>query len=254
MGYMDLMSKVSNADLFGKMIRDYMAGANGNVENVFDLEDAFSRTIWMDKCVERIKENPDSARLIEERYMGPEYDIDELLNQPKDSFGYTYAKMMTLKGFSPHFYRDRPSVDDESDYVTMRVRKTHDLYHTLSGFSMTVGEVGVIAINVCQQSYPAFALIDNIALTVSCFPGLANMGAGERGKQITDIFNAGAVFDSISIGVNMGRKAKQLFPLKFEEILNIPIEDIRRDLNITPVKEGPVSWYQDPALKDNGLH
>ena len=78
MGYMDLMSKVENVDLIGKMIRDYMAGADGNVQNVFDLEDAFARTIWMDACVKRIKENPDSARLIEERYMGPEYNLDEL--------------------------------------------------------------------------------------------------------------------------------------------------------------------------------
>ena len=77
-----------------------------------------------------MKENPDSARLIEERYMGPEYNVDELLKQPKESLGYTYGKMMTLKGFTPHFYRDRPGgVDDERDYVIMRVRKTHDLYH-----------------------------------------------------------------------------------------------------------------------------
>ena len=253
MGYMDLMSKVENVDLIGKMIRDYMAGASGNVQNVFDLEDAFARTIWMDACVKRIKENPDSARLIEERYMGPEYNLDELLKQPKDSFGYTYAKMMTLKGFAPHFYRDRPSVDDERDYVTMRVRKTHDLYHTLSGFSMTLGEVGVIAINICQQSYPAFTLIDNVILTTTCFPGLASLGAGEKGKQVTDMINAGMVFDTLSAGINMGRKAKTLFPLKFEEMLDMPLEEVRKDLNINPIKEGPGSWYQDPKLKDAGL-
>ena len=69
-------------------------------------------------------------------------------------------------GFEPHFYRfrDRPSLDDLSEYVTMRVRKTHDLYHTISGFNMYVGEVGVIALNVTQYAYPAFMLIDLIAV------------------------------------------------------------------------------------------
>jgi hypothetical protein len=77
---------------------------------------------------------------------------------------------------------------------------------------MTIGLVGVIVINVCQQFYPAFELIYNITLTASCFPGLANLGAKEKGKQIYDIFNVGAVFVSISIGVNMRHIDKQLFP------------------------------------------
>ena len=37
MGYMDLMSKAENVGLIGKMMRDLMDGANGNIENVFDL-------------------------------------------------------------------------------------------------------------------------------------------------------------------------------------------------------------------------
>ena len=65
---------------------------------------------------------------------------------------------------------------------------------------------------------------------------------------------AGMVFDTLYAGINMGRKAKTLFPLKFEEMLKMPLEEVRKDLNITPVREGLCSWYQDPALKDAGLH
>jgi ubiquinone biosynthesis protein COQ4 len=32
----------------------------------------------------------------------------------------------------------------------------------------------------------------------------------------------------------------------------MPIEDVRKELKITPIKEGP-SWYQYPKLKDEGL-
>jgi len=37
-------------------------------------------------------------------------------------------------GLEPHLYRarDSPNLDYEYDYVTKRVRKTHDLYHILS--------------------------------------------------------------------------------------------------------------------------
>ena len=82
---------------------------------------------------------------------------------------------------------------------------------------------------------------------------MASLGAGEKGKQVTDMINAGMVFDTLSAGINMGRKAKTLFPLKFEEMLKMPLEEVRKDLNINPIKEGIGSWYQDPKLKDAGL-
>ena len=70
---------------------------------------------------------------------------------PQDSLDFTFATIMKDRGLEPHFYRarDSPNLDDESDYVTKRARKTHDLYHILSGFNMDV-EVGVIDLNVSQ--------------------------------------------------------------------------------------------------------
>lgn len=53
----------------------------------------------------------------------------------------------------------------------------------------------------------------------------------------------GQAYDALSIGIKMGREAKRLFPIKFEEMINIPIQDVRKDLNITPVKDGLVTWY-----------
>ena len=34
---------------------------------------------------------------------------------------------------------------------------------------------------------------------------------------------AGMVFDTLYAGINMGRKAKTLFPVKFEEMLKMPL-------------------------------
>lgn len=85
-------------------------------------------------------------------------------------------------GFEPHFYRDRDraSLENDTDYVTMRVSKTHDMYHTICGFNMAIGEIGVIALNVTQYSYPAFMLIDLVAIGSACFPGLARIPASEK--------------------------------------------------------------------------
>ena len=155
---------------------------------------------------------------------------------------------MTIMGFEPHFYRsrDRPSLDTESDYVTMRVRKTHDMYHTLSGFNMAIGEIGVIALNVTQYSYPAFMLIDLVAVGAACFPGLASIPQSEK-------IHSSTVFDTLSKGIKMGREAKALSPIKFEEMVEKPLEEVRKELNIIPLKEGP-SWYQYPKIKEAGIY
>lgn len=50
--------------------------------------------------------------------MGPELDLDELVNYPGGSLGYTDAKVLEHLGYAAHFYGDRPSIDEETDYVT----------------------------------------------------------------------------------------------------------------------------------------
>ena len=68
-------------------------------------------------------------KCFDDRYMGPELDLDALVQYPRGSLGYTYAKVLKHLGYKAHFYADRPSLDEDTDYATMRVRKTHDLFH-----------------------------------------------------------------------------------------------------------------------------
>ena len=50
----------------------------------------------------------------------------------------------------------------------MRVRKTHDLHHIVTGFSMIgPGELGVIGITALQIGYPAFMTLDLGAFALS---------------------------------------------------------------------------------------
>ena len=137
-------------------------------------------------------------------------------------------------------------MDNDTDYVTMRVRKTHDMYHTVSGFNMVIGEIGVIALNVTQYSYPAFMLIDLVAVGSACFPGLTSIINSEK-------IHSSAIFGTLSKGIKMAQECKPLFPVKFEELLEKPLDEVRKELNITPLKEGP-SWYQYPKIKEAGIY
>ncbi|OLP18672.1 hypothetical protein BST81_09380 [Leptolyngbya sp. 'hensonii'] len=48
----------------------------------------------------------------------------------------------------------------------------------------------------------------------------------------------------------MARQAKSLFPIKWEENLDRPLNELRSELNIQPVTTGLWSWYTRPLLQE----
>ncbi|MFZ4596469.1 MAG: Coq4 family protein [Verrucomicrobiaceae bacterium] len=162
-----------------------------------------------------------------------------MLQYPKDSLGWTYAKVLSAINYDPQFYRKR-EIKTDVDYITHRLRKTHDLHHILTGFSFDdTGEFGVISVSIAQMHYPTFQLICLLGsfLTFATSPPA-------RGDQEALEFS----FDLISQGIHIGRQAKRLFPVKFEEGLDRPIEEWRAELKIEPVRDGLWSWYSRPEL------
>jgi len=145
----------------------FIAGGGRNTDTIFDLEDSFHDTPQMAACVERMKNDPDMGRLMAEGYTTPEFDLDQLITYPVGTLAHTYARLLGAQGFTPHFYRDR-SVKTDADYCIMRVRKTHDLHHVVTGFGMVGGgELGVIGVTAYQYGYPAFAMIDLTAVALA---------------------------------------------------------------------------------------
>ena len=100
------------------------------------------------------------------------------------------------------------------------------------------GEAGVISVTVAQTGYPGWMLIDILSM-------LLNFFAGENDLGIDVEYD----FDMIAKGIKMGRAAKPLFPVKWEECWESPLEQLRAELNIKPVTEGKWSWYTRPNLR-----
>ena len=49
----------------------------------------------------------------------------------------------------------------------------------------------------------------------------------------------------------MGAAAKPLFPVLGEERSDQNLEELRAELGITPVTEGPWSWSDTPAIRED---
>ena len=234
MGYQNLQNTLKAVALTLPAARafeltvEFALGEGKDTATVAKLEDHFRDRPAMTACIERMKADPATRKCIDDRYMGPEMDLDKLLSCPRGSLGYTYAKVMKHLGYAAHFYGDRPSLDEETDYVTMRVRKTHDFHHIVTGFSMIgPGELGVIGITALQVGYPAFMTLNLGAIALSM------MRVEGWGDQVRHVRR----------GWEMAERIKPLMGVRWEDGLDKPVEVWRKELGIEPITEGQNSWY-----------
>jgi ubiquinone biosynthesis protein Coq4 len=169
---------------------------------------------------------------------------------PKGSLGWTYAMVMEALGYDIDFFPDPAfynNLEGEADYVNYRVFATHDLHHILSGYSLdNFGELGVISISVGQFSFPGFSFLNLVGLMLSFFE---TDKADEDYVNIEEYANSiGYNFDLMIQGMEMGIRAKPLFPMIWEERMAQNLEELRAELDIEPVREGPYSWYSHRTI------
>ncbi|HYB71328.1 MAG TPA: Coq4 family protein [Candidatus Bathyarchaeia archaeon] len=208
---------------------EFALGQGKDTATVGRLEDHFRDRPAMKACVERMRADPLVRKCFDDRYMGPELDLDELVKYPRGSLGYTFAKVMKHLGYEPHFYGDRPSLVEDTDYATMRVRKTHDFHHIVTGFSMIgPGELGVIAITALQYGYPAFMTLDLGAIALSM---MRVEGWGNHVRWVR-------------AGWDMAERIKPLMGVRWEEGLDKPVDVWRKELGVEPIQHGQNSWYE----------
>lgn len=228
-------------------LADLAAGAGKDVNNVFDLSDRLNNSRPMALCIQAIQQDPASAKMLEERYMGAPYDLEAMLQMPEGSLGWTYARVLSTLGYDPQFYRTPSHFNTDAEYVSFRVYKTHDLHHILTGFSLdNLGELGVISVTAAQIRFPGFLFLDLLSLLLNFFT--AEQLYHEDLQPLEKSRTLKYAFDLISKGIEMGESARPLFPIKWEEGFERPLDEWRQELKIQPVKEDPYSWYSNPQL------
>jgi ubiquinone biosynthesis protein Coq4 len=122
--YINQLATPENLNRFLEFV-DLAAGAGKETANVWEIERRLVNSLPMQLCVKAILQEAASAQLVEERYVGPAYDLQAMLKMPKGSLGWTYSKIMTTLGYDPQFYPQRTQFESDADYIGFRVDKTH---------------------------------------------------------------------------------------------------------------------------------
>ena len=197
-----------------------MARNPESTESVFDIEDGLRDTEATRLAVEHVRKDPQMAAMIDERYLREEeHDLDVLIKLPAGTLGNAFAHHLVDKGFDPDYFRKR-EVRDDVDYILMRLRQTHDIWHVITGFDTDpIGELGVKAVEVAQTRRPMAAVVAS---------------GGLLRFLLHEPEDLGKVLAAISAGYQMGIQSKLLLAQRWEQHWERPLAEWRNMLNLTP--------------------
>ena len=191
-------------------------------ESVFDMEDGLMKSKSTEELLRFTSKDPAVRSMIDERYLQPIPDTQALGKLPKDTLGYKYFNHLDSMGFDPDYYR-KIDVQCDTDYVMMRIRQTHDIWHVITGFDThPLGEIAIKAVELAQTHRPMAAAI--------CAGGVYRYML-KQPEEFADCL------ESIVAGYHMGLQSRPLLAMKWEELWDRKLVDLQERLGV--VELGP---------------
>ncbi len=209
-----------------------------DLPQVFTLIDSMSGTA-PHRLLFAFRRSPTGARLLRDRPdIGARLaDRAALRALPAGSLGRSYLAFVESEGISPEGIRAASEGAQEQyagrdmEFVRARMRDTHDLWHTVTGYrGDLLGELSLLAFTLAQHW--------NTAVAAIVVAGLL------KGFGRTDV---GVVFD----GMRRGRAAAWLPAQDWESMLAEPLDQVRARLRLgAPPQYTPV---RSAELRAEGL-
>ncbi len=194
-----------------------------DVRSVLKLGNAITTKNSRQNSVNKAKSDPATQKLFEEQYGRQDFDFSLLAQLPPLSLGREFYNYIVKQNLDPHFYKFKAPQQDSSEYAYLayRLRKTHDLWHLLTGFETSdEGEAGLISFYYAQLQSPLSGLI--IALSFIHF-------LLRKPKELPLLLN------EVSRGWSLGLQAQPLLAVRWEDLWNENLEKLKTELQVNSV-------------------
>jgi ubiquinone biosynthesis protein Coq4 len=205
---------------------DAASGIDGGdvVFNIYKQLDLLAKTPEDGpRIMQALHQVPAIHQAIVEGYLAPKYEVADLAHYKPGSLGYAYYRHLHDNGFTPDFF---PAIEvkDDWDYFQLRRLQTHDIWHTLTGHNASPSdEVRLQAFYVAQL--PTATLSSVVLIAAGLMRGVLNN---------TNLINI--AFDVISQGWQQGLAAKPIYAVKWEEMWERSLAELRQEYNIVPYR------------------
>ncbi len=209
--------------------------------SIYDIEDGL-RDIEATRMVEEhAKSHPEVAAIVEERYLASESpDLEALGKLDEGTLGKAFWHHIEDHGFDPDYFK-KIDVKTDLDYVLMRVRQTHDLWHVVLGIGPSrIGELAIKAFELGQLRRPMAAVLVSGGI-IRCMM--------KDPDRLADLLGA------IHYGYSKGEQCKPFVAQKWELGWDRPLDDWRAALDLdlsdmTPAMKESFSFDTDSDWHD----
>lgn len=208
---------------------------------VFALIEALSGVRTPQRIARRLSTTADGARLLRERPDIVTHLVDRatLRRLPEGSLAHAYLRFVDGEGITADGLRDASAraeaperaIEPEVSFIRARMRDTHDLWHTVLGYrGDLLGEAALLAFTFAQTRNPAIGVLVLV--------GLAKL-------------NSSAARSLIAAAFARGLKAAWLPEQRWETLLPLPLDEVRRRLDIGPPPD--YTPVRSSELRANGF-
>ncbi len=166
--------------------------------------------------MQRLCAHPQGKSAFESRFSLGDIDLEELRKLPDDTLGHVYAEHMIENKLQP--LRSQIAESDQN-FLGMHITETHDIWHVVTGSNTDIlGEIQLEAFCIEQLGASRFWLG---LLTKNLLKSL-----------LYDIESSAQYMEALTRGWLMGKRAKPLFGINWNNLWETPIEQVRASLNI----------------------
>ena len=168
----------------------------------------------------RLTLDDEGARMLRERPAidSTAVDFDHLRQLPETTLGGAYVRFLDRHGLDPDLFQRPTGLPEVPAYVSQRMRQVHDLWHVLAGYEPDIaGEIAVQAFSFGQTRMIPPAVIALVAA--------AKFAPREP-----------RIFQMMLDGYRIGARAKFLPPVWLEEHFERPLDEVRTELGIVPIR------------------
>lgn len=189
-----------------------------SLESVFAVAGSLKDSPLSTQMQRHLLEHPAMAALVAEHWRPRPIDLDALAQMPPGSLGHTYANQLRSLGITPESLIDPRPITGPADFITHRLRETHDIVHVLTGFGVDgPGELGVQAFNLAQNRSPLAVML--------IFGGM--LSTLQNDEPLEPLLHA------LARGFELGLRAKCVIGQKLEEGWDRPLLQWRQELDLT---------------------
>ena len=189
-----------------------------SLDSVFKVVGSLKDTPLSTQMFSHLLSHPAMANLVAEGWRPNPINLDALESLPEGTLGHEYAHQLRCLGLTPDSLIDPSPVTTPEDYITHRLRETHDIVHVLTGFGVDgPGELGLQAFNLAQNRSPLAVML--------IFGGMLSALQNDEPLE--------ALLMALARGFELGLKAECVIAQKLEEGWDRPLDEWRQQLNLS---------------------